>query len=91
MHSYEQRAVTLPEPYATSLRKNKRASRFFESSPASYRKAVNWWVVSAKLETTRERRVAQLILDSAAGRWIRQFTRYVAPEFAKPTKKRPRN
>jgi uncharacterized protein YdeI (YjbR/CyaY-like superfamily) len=49
------------------FRANKKAWAFFESQPPSYRKPVTWWIISAKQEATRERRLAQLIADSAKG------------------------
>ena len=76
IYSYEQRSATLVEPYATRLRRNRAAWAFFQAQPASYQKAVNWWVVSAKQEATRLRRLEQLIADSADGRRIAQFTRW---------------
>lgn len=48
---------------------------FFAECPASYRTAAIWWVVSAKREETRQRRLAQLIADSAAGRTVPPLTR----------------
>jgi len=75
IYSYEQKSAELVEPYAGKLRRNKAASKFFASQPASYRKAVNWWVVSAKQEQTRLKRLGQLIKLSAAGQTIPQFTR----------------
>ncbi len=56
------------------LKKNAAAWKFFHAQSPSYRKAVNWWVVSAKKEETRLRRLDKLIEDSAAGRTIPQFT-----------------
>jgi uncharacterized protein YdeI (YjbR/CyaY-like superfamily) len=75
VYSYEQRSVDLPEPYAAQLNANRKARDFFESRPASYRKAAMWWVVSAKKEETRQRRLATLIDDSAHGRTIAPLTR----------------
>jgi uncharacterized protein YdeI (YjbR/CyaY-like superfamily) len=75
IYSYEQRNAELVEPYAGKLRRNKAALKFFESQPPSYRKAANWWVVSAKKHETRIRRLEQLIKLSAAGQTIPQFTR----------------
>jgi Bacteriocin-protection, YdeI or OmpD-Associated len=40
---------------------------FFQAQPASYRQTAIYWVVSAKREQTRARRLATLISDSAAG------------------------
>ncbi len=68
IYSYEQRSEQLPEPYATRLRKNKQAWEFFAAQPPSYRKAIGWWVVSAKQEETRRKRLEKLIAESARGR-----------------------
>lgn len=75
IYSYEQRRDQLDEPYASLLQNNQAAWDFYQAQPASYRKAVNWWVVSAKMEETRRKRLAQLIEDSANSRTIAQFTR----------------
>lgn len=75
IYSYEQRSADLPEPYAKKLKRNKAAWDFYQSQPPSYRKAVNWWVLSAKKEETRLKRLDKLIADSASGRTIAQFTR----------------
>ena len=74
IYSYEQRSPELPAQYAKKLKKNAAAWKFFQAQPPSYRKAVNWWVVSAKQEETRLKRLDKLIDDSAAGRRIPQFT-----------------
>ena len=74
IYSYEQRSPELPVQYAKKLKKNASAWKFFQAQPPSYRKAVNWWVVSAKQEETRLKRLDKLIDDSAAGRRIPQFT-----------------
>jgi len=75
IYSYEQRKEELAEPYAKKLKRNKPAWTFYRSQPASYRRAANWWVVSAKKEETRLKRLEKLIEDSAAERTIPQFTR----------------
>jgi len=71
IYAYEQRSEQLPEPYAGLLRKNKAASKFFQVQPPSYRKTVGWWVVSAKQEETRRKRLQKLIAESARGRRLR--------------------
>lgn len=53
IYSYEQRRAQLEEPYASLLRKNETAWRFFESQPSGYRKQMSWWILSAKREETR--------------------------------------
>jgi uncharacterized protein YdeI (YjbR/CyaY-like superfamily) len=75
IYSYEQRSDELPEPYAQKLRQNEAAWEFFQARPPSYRKAAGWWVVSAKQEETRLKRLEQLIEDSAQGRTIPPLTR----------------
>ena len=72
-YSYEQPAVELTEPYATTLRKNKQASKFFEAQATSYRRAVSWWIIGAKQEATRSRRLELLIKCSLEGKRIPQF------------------
>ena len=71
IYSYEQRSEQLPEPYAGKLRKNARAWRFFRAQPPSHRKALIWWIVSAKKEETRRNRLAKLIAESEQGRRLR--------------------
>jgi uncharacterized protein YdeI (YjbR/CyaY-like superfamily) len=73
IYSYEQRSPDLPTQYAKKLKKNAAAWEFYQAQPASYRKAVNWWIVSAKQEETRLKRLDKLIDDSAEACRIPQF------------------
>jgi len=75
IYSYEQRSATLVEPYATRLKKNRAAWNFFRAQPPYYQKTMNWWVVSAKREATRLKRLKRIVEDSARGRRIGEFTR----------------
>jgi uncharacterized protein YdeI (YjbR/CyaY-like superfamily) len=75
IYAYEQRLVELPEPYAGPMKKSPRAREFFAAQPPSYRKTAIWWVISAKQEPTRLRRLATLIADSEAGRHIKHLAR----------------
>jgi uncharacterized protein YdeI (YjbR/CyaY-like superfamily) len=70
IYSYEQRSADLPEPYSRLLKKNKAAWSFFQAQPASYRKVVSWWIVSAKKEETRLKRLEKLIAYSAQGQRV---------------------
>ena len=54
--------------------RQRKAWAFFESQPPSYRRPATWWVMSAKKDETREKRLATLIEDFAAGRRIAQMT-----------------
>ena len=71
IYSYEQRSPELVEPYAGKLKRNKVAWKFFQAQPPSYRKVMNWWIVSAKREETRLKRLDKLIEESAQGRRMR--------------------
>ena len=71
IYAYEQRQAQLEEPYASRMRKNKAALDFFQTQPPSYRKTLSWWIVSAKKEETRLRRLEKLIEESANRRRMR--------------------
>jgi uncharacterized protein YdeI (YjbR/CyaY-like superfamily) len=68
IYSYEQRSANLDAPYEKRLSQNKAAWDFFCAQPPSYRKAIGWWVVSAKQEVTRLKRLEKLISESARGK-----------------------
>ena len=70
IYSYEQRTAQLDAPYEKIMRQNKAAWDFFQAQPASYRKLACWWVVSAKKEETRLKRLQKLIEESAQGRRV---------------------
>jgi uncharacterized protein YdeI (YjbR/CyaY-like superfamily) len=75
IYSYEQReAAELPAEHEERLRADSAAWDFWTSRPPSYRKAAVWWVVSAKREETRERRLASLIEHSQSGRTVPPLT-----------------
>jgi uncharacterized protein YdeI (YjbR/CyaY-like superfamily) len=74
IYSYEQRSPELPDQYAKRLKKNPAAWKFFQAQPPSYRKAANWYVLSAKKEETRTKRLDVLIGYSAKEQRIPQFT-----------------
>jgi uncharacterized protein YdeI (YjbR/CyaY-like superfamily) len=74
IYSHEQGDVEMPEPYLGLLREDAAAWEFYEKQPASYRKAVNWWVVSARKDETRRRRLDSLVACSARAERVPQFT-----------------
>jgi uncharacterized protein YdeI (YjbR/CyaY-like superfamily) len=75
-YSYEQqRAATLDEERERRLRAEPAAWAFFTAQPAWYRRAAIHWVMSAKREATRDRRLAQLVESSANGRTVPPLTR----------------
>ena len=75
VYSYEQRheARFTPEQEAR-FRANEAAWAWFASRPSSYRIHATWWVASAKQEATRERRLDELIAESAKGRMPKHLT-----------------
>jgi uncharacterized protein YdeI (YjbR/CyaY-like superfamily) len=75
IYSYEKRPDALGDPYQQMLRANTAAWDFFHTTPRWYQRAVTWWVISAKKEETRLRRVRALIEDSAQGRTVAPLTR----------------
>jgi uncharacterized protein YdeI (YjbR/CyaY-like superfamily) len=75
IYSYEQRRAELEEPYNQLLKKNKAAWRFFQAQPPSYRKAIGWWIVSAKREETRLKRLETLTTLSAQGQRLPGLSR----------------
>jgi uncharacterized protein YdeI (YjbR/CyaY-like superfamily) len=76
IYTYEQRGeAALSQKQRAALDAAPAAATFFDAQPPGYRKLAIFWVVSAKKPETRERRLARLIEDSAAGRRLKQFTR----------------
>lgn len=75
VYAFEQDEVALSEEFENRLRANEAAWAYFQSSAPSYQRAATHWVMSAKREATRERRLQQLIDDSAACRTVPPLTR----------------
>ena len=76
VYSFENRdAATLTPAQESRFRENPEAWAFFQSQPPGYRKTAIWWVVSAKREETREKRLTTLIKDSANGLRIAMLRR----------------
>lgn len=71
VYSFEQGEVAFSGEQEERLRTNEKAWVYWQAQPPSYRRTVTWWVVSAKRQATRDRRLDALIADSAAGRWVK--------------------
>lgn len=83
IYSYEQaQSGTLPPEQAAVLAADPRAAAFWAKATPSYRKQCIHWVVSAKQQATRERRLAQLVADCAAGRLITPLRSSTEPAWA---------
>src|SRR4051794_5546895 len=64
IYSHEQKqAARLGRAQQQRFRANAKAWEFFQAQPPGYRRQAIWWVVSAKREETRARRLEQLIAD----------------------------
>ena len=81
VYAYEQRsAATLDDASEQHFRANAQAWDFFQAQAAWYRRAAIWWVISAKKEETRRKRLATLVEDSEHGRTIAPLTRRTKSE-----------
>lgn len=80
LYSFEQRRhIRLPSSLAKRFRADAAAWRFFRSQAPWYQRTASFWVVSAKRETTRLKRLETLIAHSAQGRPIPPLSRERAP------------
>lgn len=74
-YSYDGRDIPFDEASEERFRSNPGAWAFFQCQAPGYRRTAGFWVMGAKREETRRSRLAQLIEDSANGRWIKQLNR----------------
>ena len=72
-YSYESPPRELPPDWLARLEADADAWTYWQHETPSYRRTATHWVLSAKRPETRERRLATLIGDSAAGRRVKQF------------------
>ena len=70
IYSFERAAMTLDPALLARFRKQPEAWRFFQAEPPGYRKTSTYWVMSARRDSTRERRFQILLACSARGRRI---------------------
>jgi uncharacterized protein YdeI (YjbR/CyaY-like superfamily) len=80
IYSYEQRKASRLDPEAErKFRANKKAWTSFQSQPPGYQRTAIWWVISAKREETRQKRLATLIADSQRGQTVGPLRRRPRP------------
>jgi uncharacterized protein YdeI (YjbR/CyaY-like superfamily) len=70
VYTYENRPRQLSAEYEQQFRANDQAWEYFQSQAPYYQRTACAWVMTAKKEETRLRRLVTLIEDSARGRWI---------------------
>jgi uncharacterized protein YdeI (YjbR/CyaY-like superfamily) len=66
-YSFESRPKKLPPAYTRQFKSNPKAWDFFHAQAPWYQRTASFWVLSAKREETRQRRLATLISDSDKG------------------------
>ena len=72
-YSFESETAKLPPAFTRQFKSNPEAWSFFQSQPPYYKRVATFWVVSAKQEPTRLRRLESLIATSARHRRLDQF------------------
>jgi uncharacterized protein YdeI (YjbR/CyaY-like superfamily) len=71
LYSYENRPAAFDGPLERTFRANAAAWTFFRAQPPGYQKLMTYWVMSAKRDEARLRRLAALVKSSAEGVRIR--------------------
>lgn len=71
IYSYEKAPATFPEELENIFKSNKKAWQFFSGRPPSYIRTAIHWVVSARREETKLKRLQELISDCENGRKIK--------------------
>lgn len=76
IYSFEHKGIRQLDPaYEKKLAANKKAKAFFDAQIPSYKRVVVHWVMSAKQEETRLRRLNLLIENSVKGLWAPPYLR----------------
>jgi uncharacterized protein YdeI (YjbR/CyaY-like superfamily) len=71
VYSYEKEAVSLQKEFEKKFKANKAAWKYFQQMPKSYTRPAIHWVMTAKREETKLKRLEELINDSSQGRKIK--------------------
>jgi len=74
IYAYENAPKELPAAEEKKFRANRKAWTYFNAQAPSYRRVAIYWVMSAKREETRARRLALLIDDSGHERRLAAYT-----------------
>jgi len=70
VYSFEQERPGLSPAYLKAIRANKAAWTFFQAQAPGFRRLMAHWVMSAKREETRAKRLGVLIDSAARGRKV---------------------
>ena len=74
IYSFENRPRELSSEFQRRFKSDKAAWKFFEQQPPGYQRLMIFWVMSAKRDQTRARRIARLISASKRGRRVGVMT-----------------
>jgi len=69
-YRYDRGDAAFPAEIEARFRANEAAWAYWEKEPPGYRRQMTWWVMAAKRDDTRERRLNALIAECAAGRRV---------------------
>ena len=70
VYSFESETKELPPDYEAKIKSDEAAWTFFVKQPPSYRKVITHWILSAKQEPTKLRRLDKLISECHNGNRI---------------------
>ena len=76
IYAFEAKNAAFDAATEKAFRKNRAAWKFFSAQPPGYRHQVTRWVMDAKREETRARRLAELMADSSKGERLGRLTKY---------------
>lgn len=74
IYSYEKEIATLSDDFLKIFKSNSKAWKYFQSLAPSYKNHAIHWVMTAKQETTKIKRLQELITDSEAERKIKRLS-----------------
>ncbi len=74
IYAFETEEKQLTSEFETQFKANKKAWDFFNQQPPGYKKLALHYVMTAKLEATRNKRFQDLITDSEASLRLRQLS-----------------
>jgi uncharacterized protein YdeI (YjbR/CyaY-like superfamily) len=71
LYSFENRPSTLDPALERAFKTNAAAWKFFRAQPPGYQRVITFWIMSARQEETRRRRLTVLVTRSMEGQRIR--------------------
>jgi len=75
IYAFETEEKLLTPEFEEQFKSNTKAWEFFHSQPPGYKKTALHYVMTAKQEATRQKRIDNLISDSEAGLRLKQLRR----------------